>query len=134
MAIVWTPNLSVGVTSIDDQHKVLFEKADKLFEAGKSGKSKEIIGQMLDFLDKYTKQHFHDEEVYMTSINYPGISEQKTAHKDFIAELTKLKKEYAASGGNICLIINANQMVISWLTKHISVMDKKIGTYANTLK
>jgi len=134
MAIVWTPNLSVGVTSIDDQHKVLFEKADKLFEAGKSGKSKEIIGQMLDFLDKYTKQHFHDEEVYMTSINYPGIVEQKTAHKNFIAELTKLKKEYAASGGNISLIINANQMVINWLTKHISVLDKKIGTYANTLK
>lgn len=134
MGIVWTTNLSVGVTSIDDQHKVLFRNADQLFEAGKSGKSKEIIGQMLDFLDKYTKQHFHDEEVYMESIHYPGLMEQKTAHKNFIAELTKLKKEYATSGGNISLIINANQMVVDWLTKHISIMDKKIGTYAQSLK
>ena len=29
MAIEWTPNLSVGVASIDDQHKKLFEMADK---------------------------------------------------------------------------------------------------------
>jgi len=133
MAIVWTPALSVGVDNIDSQHKIWFEKADQLFEAGKTGKSKEVIAQMFDFLDDYTKQHFHDEEAYMTKINYPGIEEQKTLHKNFIAELAKLKKDFQASGGNITLIINANQMIVDWLTKHISTMDKKIGTYAKTL-
>ena len=64
MAIVWTPALSVGVENIDSQHKIWFEKADQLFEAGKTGKSKEVIAQMFDFLDDYTKQHFRDEEAY----------------------------------------------------------------------
>jgi hemerythrin len=130
MAIVWTPDLSVGVNSIDGQHKQLFEKADQLFEAGKNGKSKELIGQLLNFLDAYTKQHFKDEEAYMASINYPGLAEQRTAHKNFVSELTKLKTEYEKSGGNISVIINANQMVVEWLTKHISGMDKKIGVFA----
>ena len=134
MAILWTPNLSVGVTNIDAQHKKLFEKADQLFEAGKAGKSKDFIGQMLDFLGDYTQQHFRDEEAYMTSIRYPELATQKAAHKNFIAEITKLKKEYQTSGGNISLIINANQMVVEWLTKHISGLDKKIGVYAKTLK
>lgn len=134
MAIVWTQDLSVGVGNIDGQHKKLFEKADQLFEAGKKGKSKEVIGQLLDFLDDYTKQHFKDEETYMASINYPELSAQKTAHKNFITELTKLKHDYQTSGGNIVVIINANQMVIDWLTKHISGMDKKIGVYAKTIK
>jgi len=133
MAIVWTPALSVGVENIDSQHKIWFEKADQLFEAGKTGKSKEVIAQMFDFLDDYTKQHFRDEEAYMAKINYPGIEEQKTLHKNFIAELAKLKKDFQESGGNITLIINANQMIVDWLTKHISTMDKKIGTYAKTL-
>ena len=31
-----------------------------------------------------------------------------------------------ASGGNIALIINANTMVVDWLTKHISGMEKKM--------
>lgn len=133
MAIVWTPALSVGVENIDSQHKIWFEKADQLFEAGKTGKSKEVIAQMFDFLDDYTKQHFRDEEAYMTKINYPDIEEQKKLHKNFIVELAKLKKDFQESGGNITLIINANQMIVDWLTKHISTIDKKIGTYAKTL-
>lgn len=133
MAIVWTQNLSVGVANIDAQHKKLFEKADQLFEAGKNGKSKDFIGQMLDFLGDYTTQHFRDEEAYMTSIHYPEIAAQKTAHKNFIAEITKLKQDFKTSGGNIVLIINANTMVVEWLNKHISGMDKKIGAYAKTL-
>lgn len=134
MAIIWTENLSVGVENIDSQHKKLFEKADQLFEAGKTGKTKDYIAQMLGFLDTYTKQHFRDEEAYMVKIGYPGIEAQKTEHKNFIAALTKLTKEYETSGGNIAVIINANQMVIEWLNKHISGLDKQIGVYAKTLK
>lgn len=133
MAIEWTPNLSVGVTSIDQQHKTLFDKANELFEAGKNNKTKEFISEMLDFLDAYTKQHFQSEEAYMRSINYPGYNDQKKLHTDFIAALANLKKEYDASGGNIIVILNANQMVVDWLLKHISIEDKKIGTFANSL-
>ena len=134
MAIEWTPNLTVGVNSIDDQHKTLFDKANQLFEAGKNNKTKEFISEMLDFLDAYTKQHFNSEEVYMRSISYPGYDDQKKLHTDFIAALAKLKKDYQESGGNILVILNANQMVVDWLLKHISVEDKKIGIYANSLK
>lgn len=134
MAIEWTPNLTVGVSSIDDQHKTLFDKANQLFEAGKNNRTKEFISEMLDFLDAYTKQHFNSEEVYMRSINYPAYDDQKKLHTEFIAALGKLKKDYQESGGNILVILNANQMVVDWLLKHISIEDKKIGTYANSLK
>lgn len=130
MAIEWTNDLSVGVSSIDAQHQQLFKMADELFEAGKNGKSKEKIGDLLGFLDRYTKQHFKDEEAYMKSINYPGLAEQEKAHQAFVNELTKLKGEFDKSGGNIAVIIGANQMVVEWLTKHISGMDKKIGAHS----
>lgn len=130
----WTPSLSVGVDQIDNQHKLWFEKAEKLFQAGQEHRTKEYIGELLDFLDAYTKQHFHDEETYMLSIHYPEYAAQKQAHDLFITQLTKLRNDYAASGGNLSVILGANQMVIDWLTKHISTMDKKIGTYAQTLK
>lgn len=134
MAIEWTQNLSVGVQSIDHQHKTLFEKANQLFEAGRQNKTKEFISEMLDFLDDYTKQHFHSEEIYMKSIGYPGYESQKKMHSDFISALAKLKKDYQESGGNILVILNANQIVADWLLKHISVEDKKIGDYANSKK
>jgi hemerythrin len=65
----------------------------------------------------------------MRSINYPGYAEQKQAHDNFIKKLADLRNEYKTSGGNILVIINANTMVIEWLTKHISNMDKKIGEF-----
>lgn len=126
----WNPNLSVGVDAIDSQHKIWFEKAEKLFEAGKNNQAKEYIGELLAFLDDYTKKHFADEEKYMLSIRYPGYEEQRSAHQAFITQLTKLRSDYQSSGGNILVILNANQMVIEWLTKHISNLDKKIGQFA----
>ena len=125
----WTPNLSVGVSMIDNQHKTWFEKAEKLFEAGKNKQAKEYIGELLNFLEDYTKKHFADEEKYMLSIKYPGYSDQKRAHESFIAQLVKLRNDYNASGGNLTVILNANQLVLQWLTQHISNMDKKIGQF-----
>lgn len=133
MALLWTKNLEVGVDLIDSQHKQWFEKADQLFEAGKSGKSKEYIIQMFDFLDEYTKTHFRDEEKYMQSINYPEISQQKQMHADFIKKLSELRIQYETAGANITTIISANQFILDWLTKHISNADKKIGEYASKI-
>jgi hemerythrin len=130
----WTPNLAIGVDIIDNQHKMLFEKAEKLFEAGRNKNSKEYISELLDFLDDYTKKHFADEEKYMLSINYPGYAEQKQAHTAFIGKIAKLREEYNKSGGSLVVIINANKMVLDWITQHISVMDKKIVDYAKSRK
>ena len=129
----WNPTLAIGVPEIDKQHMTWFDKADQLFEAGKNRKSAEFVGEMLDFLDDYTKKHFGDEEAYMLSINYPGYPNQKQQHTAFLESLKKLKAEYAQSGGNILVILNANQLVIDWLTKHISTEDKKLGDYAKSV-
>lgn len=129
----WTPDLSVGVSMIDEQHKVWFQKANDLFDAGQKHQAKEFIGELLDFLDDYTKKHFHDEEQYMMRIHYPEFNAQKQAHTAFIEQLNKLKKDYSESGCNILVIINADQLVLGWLTSHITNMDKKIGQYAKTL-
>ena len=130
----WTQNLSVGVELIDSQHKTWFEKAEKLFEAGKNHQAKEYIGELLNFLEDYTKKHFADEEKYMLGINYPGYHVQKQAHTECIRQLSKLRSDYDASGGNILVILNANQLVLNWLTQHISNMDKKIGEYAKAAR
>ncbi len=125
----WHPSLSVGIDHIDEQHKEWFKRAEALFEAGKRGQAKEYVGELLEFLDQYTKKHFADEERYMLSINYPGYAEQKKAHTSFVGQLQKLRDDYKASGGSLTVIIQANKMVIDWLTKHISVMDKQIGEF-----
>ncbi|MDF2567103.1 MAG: hemerythrin-like protein [Oscillospiraceae bacterium] len=134
MAILWTNDFSVGVQKIDDQHKELIYRADKLFEAGKNGKGKEYIEQMLDYLDDYTKKHFRDEELFMFEIKYPGYEVQKKLHDNFIQEVAKLKKDFNESGGNPLVIMTANKVVVDWLIKHIFTEDRKIGEYVRANK
>lgn len=55
MSVKWTEDLSVGVDLIDDQHKMMFEKASELFEAGKERRAQEYIEPLIEFLDEYTK-------------------------------------------------------------------------------
>ena len=130
----WTTSLAVGVDMIDEQHKKWFEMADQLFEAGRNRKAGEYIIQMLKFLEDYTKKHFGDEERYMQGIRYPEYETQRAMHADFIKQLNTLKADYEKSGGNITVIMDANQMVLNWLTNHIAKQDKKIGEYVKSAR
>ena len=104
MSIAWTPNLSVGVEHIDDQHKIWFEKANALFEAGKEKRAKEYIKTMLDFLDEYTKKHFKDEEAFMVEIRYPA---KPKLMRLFAEKLAKLKAIMRNRRQHL-VILNAN--------------------------
>lgn len=125
----WHSGLSVGIELIDEQHKELFRRADMLFEAGRKGQAKEYIGELMAFLDGYTKQHFKEEEAYMLRVGFPEYEEHKKIHAGFIQKLQELRKEYDASGGNLTVIVSANQLVIDWLTRHVSNMDRRIGEF-----
>ena len=130
----WTPNLAVGVELIDNEHKELIARIDALYEAGKNHKSAEYVGELLRFLQEYTQKHFLDDEDYMLSIRYPGYQAQKEQHTAFIAHLDELKKKYDNTGGSLLVVIDANQFMLNWLTKHISVLDKQIGEYAKKMQ
>ena len=130
----WSPDLAIGIEHIDEQHQEWFKRANDLFEAGRERRAKEVIGELLEFLDDYTKKHFADEERYMQEIGYPGYDAQKQAHESFVERLAQLRRDYDSSGGSVNVIINANKIVIDWLISHISKMDRQIGAYVREQK
>ncbi len=128
----WTEDLSVGLTKIDNQHKLWFAKAEELFLAGRNRKAKEYVGEMLDFMEYYTKKHFYDEERFMVQIGYPGYKNQKELHSKFVYQLEEIQKDFKESGGNVLIVLRANKMVVEWLRYHISHEDKKIGDFVRS--
>lgn len=130
----WTQDLSVGIESIDDQHKKMFQMAEELFRAEREHREKDFLAEMLQFLDEYVKKHFAEEERYMSEIGYPGIALQKNEHAYFARQLEILKKEFQSSGGDIILVINANHIILDWIKTHISKLDRSIGEYVRSLK
>ncbi len=91
MAIEWTPNLTVGVESIDHQHKTLFDKANQLFEAGKALKQWNLFQRCWIFWMNTQNSFFTAKEVYMRSLQLSGYDDQSGC-MHFIQALTKLKR------------------------------------------
>ena len=127
--ILWTQDLAVGDSKIDDQHKQLFAAADNLAEAMWAGKGAEEIAKTIEFLQEYTIFHFGDEESTMTTNAYPGYDAQKAAHERFKRELSELKAKHQSGAVSSTLAVELLQKSINWFRDHIRAMDQPLGKF-----
>jgi len=56
--IAWNDSLSVGVMTIDAQHKKLVDTLNQLHDAMLSGQARQLTSPILERLLQYTREHF----------------------------------------------------------------------------
>ena len=127
--IEWTSDLATGVTDIDNQHKELFGRFDRLFAACSEGKGKEEVLRLLLFLEDYVKEHFAAEERLQLRYAYPEYARHKSQHIRFMADVAKLLAEFKAEGATLSLVIMTNKTLAGWLTQHIKKVDMELAAY-----
>ena len=129
MAFKWTEDLSVGVTEIDNQHKELFKQIDNLLSAMSTGKGKDEVGKIINFLGNYVIEHFGMEEKKMLSMQYPNYPAHKAIHTAFISSFTEIKKNFDENGSTSTCVLQVNRQVNDWLKSHICNVDKELGKF-----
>jgi len=128
MALVnWSEKYSVGVGSIDNQHKKWLEMINELNDAMKNNKSKEVLAKIFHELVDYTKVHFKYEEDLFNKYNYPEKVTHKAVHDKFVKEVLAMLEDHKSgkSSVSVTLIMSLND----WLLKHIMGIDKKYTDY-----
>lgn len=128
MAMVWSNSFSVGVEEIDQQHKELFNRTNKLLDASQAGRGKEVIQETMSFLEDYVQSHFSFEEGLMQKYRYPEFSTHKNLHENFTQNFLQLKKEAEENIG-LLLVTKVNKTVVDWWINHILHVDKKLGAF-----
>ena len=129
MALEWTSKIAVGVDLIDDQHKELFDRTNRLLETCKNGGSQEEVISSLSFLQDYVSQHLRDEESLQEKHNYPDMDSHKEQHKVFLEKVALIKADIDARGATLVNVIKTTNLFVTWLSKHISQEDKKLGEF-----
>jgi hemerythrin len=127
--ICWTPDLSVGVDLIDEQHKELISKMNELDQAVKRTHAVPKIIKTLDFLIEYTDFHFGTEVRNMTEMEYPGLEYHKTQHAEFVNTLKNLEMDFEDEGATESLAEAINTFMFNWLVKHIKSVDVEFGKF-----
>lgn len=121
--IKWDNSLSVGILSIDNQHKKLIKIINGLSSAMKERKGKEILNKTICELVSYTEVHFKYEEDYFDKYVYKETISHKDEHKKFVKQISEFKNDFES--GKLSLSIDVMSFLSSWLRNHIKGTDQK---------
>ena len=124
---VLTPDLFTGVEAMDAQHRRLFDLINQLNEAISEGKGRQALSSILNALIDYTGTHFAEEEKLMEEASYPGIADQKQAHRAFVAKVLEFRQGF--DSGTAMVGSDLVNFLADWLVKHIGMSDLKYGPH-----
>lgn len=120
--ITWTAEqYGTNVGFADEEHRVLFDKLNKLYDLATGGAERSAIGAQLDDLIAYVVEHFAHEEREMSAKGYTDFDAHKAEHTALIGICADLQKKFHA--GEADVTEEVGQLVKSWLDSHIPKFD-----------
>lgn len=125
----WREEYNTNIKAMDDHHRALFETANKLYEEIHSGLNQSVLEDTLNFLIRYTEDHFTQEEKLMEDFDFPEHEVHIKHHVRLIQEVQELKSKYAA--GEIRMDMSIVNFLKDWIINHILTEDRKYGPYLN---
>jgi hemerythrin len=127
----WDPALETGVNEIDEQHRLLFRKADAVLEAVAAGQGALEVKRTLQFLADYAALHFETEERYMRAAGFPDADAHAEIHQRMNRRLMEVASEFHARGASPSLVADVEALMRGWLTMHIAEKDRAVADWLN---
>lgn len=121
--IEWTPAFSVGIGSLDADHRMLISLLNQLDDAITRGEPRETVRRVLDGLLDYSDYHFAREEALMAACGYPDVEAHTRTHRTLRAQVADIRDRYVRNPETI----HAREVLIflkNWLKAHILGRDK----------
>jgi hemerythrin len=125
--VEWKDSYSVGIDSIDQQHKKLLGLINQLQTAVDYSTGEEFEREALDELVDYTKTHFTYEEGLLEQNDYPDFEPHKAQHEKMIREVERVLAEYEKDHDTA--MQNAADYLKDWLINHINGTDKEYSSH-----
>jgi len=123
----WKDELSVGVESIDHDHKKLINLINTLQTAVMYPSGESYERQALKEVVDYTIYHFKREEELMKECEYPDFETHKKTHIAMIEKINGFMEAYEQnSEGAIC---DLTRFLKVWLIEHIAGTDQQYMPY-----
>jgi len=119
----WNDKLTVGNPMIDRDHKMLIQYVNEMHVAMLGGKGKDIVGNILGKLVKYTRDHFGREEIFWKANGYVDFDAHKKRHIDLLQTVDKFKADF--DNGTGALSVDVMNFLRDWLTNHIMKSDQE---------
>ena len=125
--IRWSETLSVGIASIDEQHKILVGLINDLYKEMRSGSGKEAVGGTLERLVAYTADHFKYEEKLFREHNYAEQKGHQDLHNKLVGQVVQFQQEFINGEKDVSLELM--EFLKEWLLTHIKKSDMAYSSF-----
>lgn len=120
--LVWTPDMAVGIPTIDNEHAIVVALYNDLVHALQRGASLVTNRGILQTLRNYLLDHMDREEGYIRQHAFPDADAHIRDHRGFadaLEALTTQPPDDAAA-------VHAGRLLRGWIVHHILVSDRTL--------
>ncbi len=128
MAPQWSIDLATGIHEIDEQHRDLFANVAALRDSMRLGSTTGALRTM-NFLERYTLDHFATEERWMEKAGYPEFAAHRAAHQALVAEFLERKAAFSQKGPTPSLVLDLSEWLGAWLKVHVDGPDRRMAAW-----
>jgi len=125
--LTWKDSYSVGIDSIDNDHKKLIHLINNLQTAIDYKTDRQFESLTMDEVVDYTHYHFDREEGLMEDNSYPDFIPHKAKHEEMIAKVNKYVEAYERDESGAIESLLA--YLKSWLIAHINGTDQEYSEF-----
>lgn len=122
----WLDSYSVGIPSIDADHKLLVSLVNDVVTAIEAHHGRDVMNDALIRLIEYTAHHFEREEEAMDACRFPGLEAHRALHDRLIRTVLRLLLRYRH---NELEPLELAEFLMDWLITHILEEDRKLGAH-----
>ena len=124
--ISWDPSFSVGLTSLDADHKHLIGMLNRIYDAWQAKRPDgELLNRLFDELLDYTDNHFAREETKLSARGYVGLGKHHDEHERLRELVMAFRTRHLAGGKVDQMTEEMAKFLKSWLVEHILGEDMK---------
>ncbi len=127
--IEWDDAWTIGVESIDKDHRFLVSLIQKLFYKMMTEPGSAFVKAIFIELIDYAKYHFEREEAEFEKAGFPLLDEHRDLHKNLIRNVLDRGHEILQEGNNKDFSVELLDFLQHWLQNHIVKEDLKFKYY-----
>lgn len=122
--IRWKPSFSLGIPSVDHEHRELIGAINTVYDSMQADASPETIESCLEDIYADVASHFALEERHMREAGYEEYEAHKDEHEDLLDQIRDMMDLYEDDPESGRLLLQ--QKLSDWFGIHFATFDARL--------
>ena len=122
--IRWKPSFSLGIPSVDHEHRELIGAINTVYDSMQADASQETIESCLEDIYADVASHFALEERHMRDSDYEEYEAHKDEHEDLLDQIRDMMDLYEDDPESGRLLLQ--QKLSDWFGIHFATFDARL--------